>query len=289
MYFLTGATDCIRTLVAVTSGYRSDSAAEPTLALKEAYRRYLAAEQPGVPIGEGLHPHFSSYSTGDSGLLEVFQFDEPPTSAESEGQALPPAWDLGLIREAYGELRSLCPELMTLFDLVVNVVYSPSDRSRPGSGTMPRGIGAMYVNPLPTWTPGDVMETLIHELTHTLLFIDEYRYQHYLDYGALFAENLSRTAILNEEKPLTVVFHSIVVAAEVASLRGILRAAGISSAVHGESADLYRSALASCDALYGMPKLGELAAPRLLELVEKAQARLQERSSMEPRTSMAIG
>lgn len=71
----------------------------------------------------------------------------------------------------------------------------------------------------PAVTKADVMEMLLHELTHHLLFVDEHNYQHFTYPELIKKENYAFSAILNMMRPLDKVVHSIVVATELVKAR----------------------------------------------------------------------
>jgi len=66
----------------------------------------------------------------------------------------------------------------------------------------------------------DILEFLVHETTHNLVFIDELSYRHYSSYQEVAKEdNFAWSAILAKPRPLDKVFHSIIVSVEVLAFR----------------------------------------------------------------------
>lgn len=122
-------------------------------------------------IRQASQQTFTSYSARDEGLRGAFGFSETDVPYEGATQT----WDLEALRAAHRTLKDVAPEQADLFDLVTVLVYSPSAAGKPGSGTLYSGVGAMYVNPAPSWSVGDICEAYVHEFTH-ILSLDEARH-----------------------------------------------------------------------------------------------------------------
>lgn len=76
-------------------------------------------------------------------------------------------------------------------------------------------IGVIFINANTDLSIYDILELLIHETTHTLIFIDELCNKQF-DYNLLIdPEYFSQSAILKIKRPLDKVIHSIIVAAQV--------------------------------------------------------------------------
>lgn len=70
-----------------------------------------------------------------------------------------------------------------------------------------------------TYSLHDMVEILVHEMTHHAMFIDEVRHVHY-SYSAITDKSTwARSAILNVPRPLDKVLHSTVVSTEVLLMR----------------------------------------------------------------------
>ncbi|CAM4290021.1 HEXXH motif-containing putative peptide modification protein [Bordetella tumbae] len=122
---------------------------------------------------------------------------------------------LGSAIECLGVLSS---EHKCLFDfLITDIFLMPSKEASGGSTSS--AIGVIWANPKITHRIPDVVEFIVHELTHHAMFIDEYRYGHY-DHRALMSpDSWAQSAILKIARPLDKVIHSIVVAAEIVMFR----------------------------------------------------------------------
>ncbi len=116
------------------------------------------------------------------------------------------------------------------------------------------------------------MEMFVHELTHHLLFIDERSYPHF-DYGQLISPaNHAYSAILNLERPVDKVFHSIVVAAELtAARRSFLDGLDGPTTVHPRSERLHAETQRSIASLRDLPNLDRLLMPRAWEILDRCE------------------
>jgi hypothetical protein len=125
--------------------------------------------------------------------------------------------EIRLVR-AIDELALYSEDHSVLFNMIVtDILVSPSRLARGGSTS--QAIGAIWANPDPTFTINDVMEILVHELTHHTMFLDELRYGHYFYSNVIDRSSWARSAILKSVRPLDKVLHSIVVAVEVLLFR----------------------------------------------------------------------
>ena len=123
----------------------------------------------------------------------------------------------GHVTRAIQTLRNLNPELGALFQLVIHsIVLCGSNLNSAGlrahGGTSSKCIGLMWLTMKGNLSVQDVMEVLIHEMTHTLVFVDELNYRHF-DYTHLTrSENLAQSSTFNRLRPMDKVIHSILVA-----------------------------------------------------------------------------
>src|SRR5581483_6992105 len=86
-------------------------------------------------------------------------------------------------------------------------------------GSTSQAIGVIWANPKVSYTTADIIEILVHELSHHAMFLDELRYTHYSYSRVPQQSTWARSAILNVARPLDKVLHSIVVAIEVLLFR----------------------------------------------------------------------
>ncbi|MGN5478871.1 hypothetical protein ACTMU2_23380 [Cupriavidus basilensis] len=82
-----------------------------------------------------------------------------------------------LIARALEELSLYSEDHRVLFDTVITDIFIlPSSLAKAGSTS--QAIGVIWANPRINYTLHDVMEMLVHELTHHAMFLDEVRYSH---------------------------------------------------------------------------------------------------------------
>ncbi len=123
-----------------------------------------------------------------------------------------------LVIEAVNQLALQSSQHAALFDIIITDILIRSSEVAKGGSTS-QAIGLIWLNPKPDYRPDDVVEILVHELTHHAMFLDELRHSHYR-YPLLFDSGTWTTsAILKVPRPLDKVLHSIVVATEVLLFR----------------------------------------------------------------------
>ena len=114
-------------------------------------------------------------------------------------------------------------ELHDLFEFVVHSVFTKRSKKVRGSicnaASTSNAIGVIFINSSPKLTVNDVIELLVHEFTHNLLFIDETNHVQF-DYDLIIKpEYFSKSAILDKRRPLDKVVHSILVSAQIIVFR----------------------------------------------------------------------
>ena len=155
-----------------------------------------------------------------------------------------------------------------LFGLAINNVFVAPCKTAVG-GTSSRAIGVIWIYPQVYWTVNDFFEFFVHELAHTLLFLDEWRYTHYSDIERLsIRKNYAISAIQCSLRPLDKVLHSIVIAAEILLFRMLIIGCKEKTSIHPCSADLVGGLQQSVDCVLSMPDARELLSPRSFELIQ---------------------
>jgi len=181
---------------------------------------------------------------------------------------------LSVIRSRLAELQVVAPRLHDLFLTVIHTLfYARSMES--GGGSVSSAMGVIWCGHRKNWTGNDVLEFLVHELTHNLVFLDEYRYVHWVDLELIAdPRNWPRSAILKRSRPMDKVFHSLVVAHEVLSFR---RQVGepISPIVHPGSQDILANALVTVESIYRVVERTPLVTPRVLEVTALIERNLR--------------
>ena len=188
-----------------------------TSGIKAAYKKFLHQIQPSVPIStldtiefvNDIHKSktLASLFAEKSKLDDFDHIFSDRTQFQIE--------QLELAKWHLQKLKEIDENLFSLFSLVINMLFSgPSELA--GGGSSSGAIGCIWINPRLSWGTQDFMEFFVHEMTHSLVFLDEFRYRHYENYtGMLLEENYAISAILAKKRPLDKVFHSILVSTEV--------------------------------------------------------------------------
>lgn len=175
------------------------------------------------------------------------------------------------VSEGKKHLEKTNANLAELFDFAIHTLfYHRSHKS--GGGSVSSAPGVIWCAPRINWTCDDMSEFLVHELTHNMLFIDERRHQHYVDFDDIaLSENYALSAILMRPRPLDKVFHSLIVSHEVLSFRN---QNGEPSApnVHPSSAAMHAAAMETIRTIRDLISRKSLVTFRFIELLDKAEA-----------------
>ena len=167
-------------------------------------------------------------------------------------------------------------ELYNLLRVAVHsIAISKSKRNRFGQrahgGTSNGLVGLIWFALEQRLNQIDLVEMLIHELTHTLVFIDEYNYGHFNYETLTKQEYWANSAILTRSRPMDKVLHSIVVSTEILAARKNFIGEDHSRRVHPASKQLAAQTEAAITSVLTHPLLGEVCLPRSIELVKKCQ------------------
>ena len=131
------------------------------------------------------------------------------------------------------------------------------------------------MHPRSYWSANDFIEFFIYEMTHTLLFLDERRFQHYRDYPALAnSRNFALSAILRRPRPLDKTVHSLLVAVEVLSYCEQVSGHPSHPMLHPRSPLIFDSYWQTLHSLRKMGNLQELVTPRVIHLLESCEESL---------------
>ncbi len=171
------------------------------------------------------------------------------------------------IQEHLSILLAVEPHLYFLFSLAVNVIFCGGSLHAVG-GTTSAAIGVVWGNPEKGWKTCDYLEYFVHELTHTLMFLDELRFLHYKSLDLMYdKDNFSLSAILQAERPLDRVLHSIVVATEILSLRARCLVDHSGCQIHPATDKLIESTQKAIAKLLSHPNRDKILTPRALEII----------------------
>lgn len=188
------------------------------------------------------------------------------------------------VRLARNELKRLHPEFYGIHEFAVHSVFFSHSNQIGGrvcnAASSSNSIGVIFLNADLRLSVNDLMELLVHETTHTLIFIDELCNPQF-DYEYLLNPSyFAKSAILNKPRPLDKVVHSIVVAIQVSCFR--IRASGEYNMdelhAHPSSSTLMKQTLDAINDVKSMPnsKASKVMTPHTLRLIDKCQAKMEE-------------
>lgn len=171
------------------------------------------------------------------------------------------------------------PQFWQAFALYVNFLFSTkSSYSRGGSDS--RAIGTLFFSNALSYSQADLYELLVHEFSHTVMFIDEQINPHYEDELLMAeAENFAIGAITNLKRPLDKTLHSAVVATEVLLHRmnnPLLYHDATPRTIHAETQSLCAGILRSIESMRKPPHVAALLSERghsLLDMCSNAVAK----------------
>jgi hypothetical protein len=220
MFKVIGINEILSNLIRLTQVHITGKPNKQTL--HKAYHKFLGNAQPAVPKPEDINLSFKWKKEDVFLLLEIFKedsvlddFDEifdKTLSVESNSS-------IEQVKSALKSMQDFSSSFTDLINLVIHTIFSfPSKLA--GGGSTSAAIGCIWVDVRDHWNQHDILEFLVHETTHNLVFIDELCYTHYKSYEEIAKkENFAQSAILNKPRPLDKVFHSILVSTEVLLFR----------------------------------------------------------------------
>nr|WP_255419209.1 HEXXH motif-containing putative peptide modification protein [Glaciimonas sp. PCH181] len=176
------------------------------------------------------------------------------------------------------ELGQYSQEHKAFFELIITDVFiMPSTNARGGSTSA--ALGVIWENPKLHYPINDVVEFLVHEMTHHTMFMDELCHEHY-DYNLILSKsNWASSAILNVPRPLDKVLHSIVVGLEILQFRCKFLGHPVIPNVHPPSDCLLsqlKLSLISIREVIDREKLkgNSLLKPRAMEILNNVQSNI---------------
>jgi hypothetical protein len=290
MISLAGPENLIETVLVVATAHVSRSAEQPTVpdgldGLRTAYHRMLGEQELAlglalrdaaplpVPVSEGpaydaLCSAFKRSILGENAGYDAFDDNASRTPEEVQAQH-------ARVLDALDELAAEWPAFGLLYRTLVPVLLYAPDGGLAG-GTSNTVLGALWLDPKPAWSRADIQEFLVHEFTHTTLYLEERRFGFYRDLPMLSEpQYLTPSVIRQDMRPLDKVFHSIGVALEILAARG---GHGVPDPVggdglHPDTATLLANTRISLDAVFQLP-LEKLVRPRPIEILELCRSRV---------------
>jgi hypothetical protein len=275
MYHLVGSRSIIETILLLrTSVGLKNTDIKNANDLKKSYLQLLEALQPHAPINKDTKLQHLYKGPIANELIQIFKTDNPYNDTKHHIDNVDTDISDNLIEEKLFLFLEAHPELYNLFSLVMHTLLLAPCKTAYG-GTSSRAIGTLWME-MQDLESNELLEFFCHELTHTVMFIDEWRYTHYNDVHAIAEkENYSPSAILAKMRPLDKVIHSIVVATEVILLRNeSLGHPANSNRFHPKTNQLAKQTLASIAYIQDTKKIRDLLSNRSLELAALCESKV---------------
>ena len=247
--------------------------------LKPSYIRFLQSIHPQFPIRtdrlfvrDGFEVAAFSQAFSASSIDDLQQ--EQMVSADVDEKLY--QLNANLVSLALAEIQNVNPKLRKLFDLAIHtVLFCPSGENSEGrsahGGSSNKCIGLIWLNLKATTSIRDVVEMLIHELTHTLIFIDELTTAHF-NYGNLTKRPYwALSSILKRQRPMDKVVHSIIVSMEILHARKTyLPQTNDPVVIHPDSISLAANVRNSIESVLSHPLLDDVCKPRSISFMKTA-------------------
>jgi hypothetical protein len=274
VYHLVGSEDILRDAVILSVPHAPDGKVGSRTTLRAAYLRMLAglAESPAYEAhvrdraGES-GPMLTGTRPAISALAEMFAdpVDMSTTVQDASAERL------ARCRRGWAYLSERDSRLADAVSLLVHTMFT---RASTWTGSMSdrHAIGAMLLLPGDNWDDNDVAEAIIHEFTHTALFLDERVNGHF---RAGTDEITLHSAIRHDERTLPAVVHSLLVAVEILTWRARhCTDREHAFKLHGPNDALMAKTLGSLNSLRSVASWDDVVKPRMRSLVDAADSEL---------------
>lgn len=273
MIRLWGADNNLETIVALSRPYGLGSDISKA-AVREALRNCMAANQPEVPRPDG-ELIFTTAEGEYQPLLGIFntesRLDDTPYRLDQGVDPVVGRTKLDRVREGVEVFAATDPLAGSFFDLTMFVVFWSPSESATG-GTTSQALGVLWVDQPSSWSVRDYSEFLLHELSHTLLFLAEWRFGLYSSPEAMTdPSNYAASAIRQTMRPLDKSLHSIIVGAEVLLAREQVLGHTEEYGLHPGSTELRDGVSHSIDSVAEVASRSDVLTPFALELLDRAR------------------
>jgi hypothetical protein len=278
MLLVMGEKENIETLQVLSMPY-----AEGTLdtrdSLRKSYLKLINDMQPHLPFSNELLPSFVLEKDRIQKFINVFSIE---TSIDDTyyDMSLEETQQIDLIySKVKGSIKNLgekYPPFEWLFNLVLDsIIYSSSNIAV--GGTASSLVGALWINPRENWTDNDVYEFLIHELGHTLLFLNEWRFGLFTSEERLSEkETYAMSAIRSQLRPMDKAFHSAIVATEVLLLREYVIGHEGEHHVHPDTKNLIPMVQNSIQSIRSVHKRENILTENAISILDRCEKKLNE-------------
>lgn len=218
------------------------------------------------PLSLGVRARFIELFRGEKSILD--DLDQTAVISMGDGNL---ERRIVQLEAAYKHLEQVSRPHADLLELCIEQVFIDDSDVATG-GTTSHAVGVIWSNPHRKFEAWDLAEFLVHELTHNLMFLDEWTYPHY-DYDIMHDDDTwCYSAILKKKRPIDKVVHSVIVAAEIILLRQGEFGEPENPKAHPPTNSLRAALRVSLDSLHELQLRKHVLADRavyLLDLVEE--------------------
>lgn len=275
MYYLLGLERNLETIAVVSKNFLQQSSKEISFGdFKEAYFKFTQYLNPCIPRPSTLHEicfvadedltnrltGFFIEDVGSEKHVSGYQFQKicEKISLERKFTLIKKALDF------YQKNNQDCSFLTNLLFSYICLIQSDNVIC----ATTPKALGLLLMD-AKEWSTWDICEMFVHETTHQLVSLDEYRYEHYSNILELNKiDNYALSAIRKCKRPLNKVVHSIVVAYEILEYRNQLAEFNVTINVHPATKILIEQIKESIKSINCIKHINELLMPRARSIID---------------------
>jgi hypothetical protein len=280
MYHLFGTHELVKNKLVLGLKFSCDRP-KTMIELEKNFHAFLKDYQPNVPRADGNSTQIINHAETELKLADLFRTDSmlndrnQSNLIESRYQPNEYTENEHKLKKTLSTFKKQIPEFYELFNLTIDSLFMRHSKDS-GGGSTSNAVGVIWINYRTHWSEQDLIELLVHELTHNLVFIDELRHLHFTNYKEIaLEENFAKSAILHIKRPIDKVFHSIVVATEVLLLRRNHLGEPQDPKVHPPSDKMLRQTRESLDSLRELPKYETLLTTRGKMIIQKCDDHLK--------------
>ena len=209
MYYLLGIQEVIKPILTLSKPYLKANEKITPENLQLAFRKYLIKNQ-YLKEKSDESPFILTAENKIEDYLKVLEVET----------LLKPKANISLsryIKYLNEFIETQESTLVSIFKLLVHKVIFTNNAKHSGCASSQKAIGVIWIQPENHWTKQDLYEAIIHEMTHTIINIDELVYGHYKDKNLIQRDKTTwvNSAIRDEKRPLDAVLHSILVSIEI--------------------------------------------------------------------------
>lgn len=270
MLSLVGSNEVYKVFCTLAYNYLNKNKEITPDSLKKAIKEYLVNQYPFLPYSEGLKTEIIQSGNKLTKLIQVFDL-EKEIRINFDGDSKPHSnYNLDLLNKAMRRMENL-NELYSVFYLSIDTIALTNNIRFPGSASTPDAIGFIWLQPEEVWTELDMLESLIHELTHTLLGYDNLVHKHYRKPSEILNRNTwVPSAIRKELRPVNGVAHSILVGTELLNFRKNNNIQDHQINVHGSTQKLFNNTKRAIESLKSSKDSWDILSSRMQHLLNIA-------------------